>query len=57
MLHALISRCRRQDMITYAYWFITPGRMGIGAYSPYGFLEAMLFAVVVPKDEIRRVIR
>ncbi|CAK9075418.1 unnamed protein product [Durusdinium trenchii] len=48
---ALAERIMLQDMITYAYWFITPGRMGIGAYSPYGFLEAMLFAVVVPKEK------
>ena len=38
----------RQDMITFAYWFITPARMAIGAYSPYGFLDSMLFATIVP---------
>lgn len=38
----------RQDMITFAYWFITPNRMAMGAYSPYGFLDSMLFATIVP---------
>jgi hypothetical protein len=35
-------------MITFAYWFITPNRMAMGAYSPYGFLDSMLFATIVP---------
>lgn len=40
----------RVDMVTYAYWYITPQRMVAGAYSPYGFLDSMLYATVVPPD-------
>ena len=47
--HVLLVRLRK-DMITYSYWFITPQRMAIGAYSPYGFLNAILFATVIPPD-------
>eukprot|EP00438_Fugacium_kawagutii_P030409 Skav230852 [mRNA] locus=scaffold3471:277229:281486:+ [translate_table: standard] len=45
---ALQERMEMQDMITFAYWFITPFRMAMGAYSPYGFLDSMLFATIVP---------
>ena len=38
------------DMVTYAYWYITPQRMVAGAYSPYGFLDSMLYATVVPPE-------
>lgn len=50
---ALQERMQLQDMITFAYWFITPGRMAMGAYSPYGFLDSMLFATIVPPERAR----
>lgn len=50
---ALKQRMQLQDMITFAYWFITPSRMAMGAYSPYGFLDSMLFATIVPPERSR----
>ena len=37
----------RFDLVTYGYWFITPKRMARGAFSPYGFLDAQYWAVVM----------
>jgi len=50
---ALRQRKEMQDMITFAYWFITPSRMAMGAYSPYGFLDSMLFATVIPPEKAK----
>ena len=36
-------------MVAHAWWFITPVRMSLGAYSPYGFLDSMFYTVVVPQ--------
>ena len=46
-LDRLEDAINKYDMVTYAYWFITPERMGKGAFSPYGFLDAMYWAVVM----------
>ncbi|CAE7656798.1 GRID1, partial [Symbiodinium pilosum] len=46
-LEQLEEALNRYDLVTYAYWFITPERMARGAYSPYGFLDAMYWAVVM----------
>ncbi|CAL1163889.1 unnamed protein product, partial [Cladocopium goreaui] len=38
------------DMVTYSYWTITPERMSLGAYSPYGFLDAGLVMITIPPE-------
>ncbi|CAJ1389273.1 unnamed protein product [Effrenium voratum] len=41
------------DVVAHAWWFITPVRMSLGAYSPYGFLDSMFYTVVVPEEVAR----
>ncbi|CAE7508392.1 GRID1 [Symbiodinium sp. CCMP2456] len=50
-LEQLQDAIGRFDLVTYAYWFITPERMSIGAYSPYGILDAVYWAVVMEETK------